>query len=243
MPFEYTPPKYARVVAELQRRIASGEYQPGTLLPSEAQLTEEFDVARPTVVRALHVLRQDGWIESQQGKGRFVRGQPALEQADSAGRTGAEAINRDPRDTEQVLSVEREVPPNRLRVLLGLDENVSALHRRVLVHHEGEPLELLSTWVPVDYAAGTDLEAQEPLSESLRRHLETRRGVKFDHVVEQITARNPTPDEARTLTMPADAPVLVVYASFREHSGQPVAALCVVLPADRHELEDAYSLA
>ena len=53
MPFEYTPPKYAQVIAELQRRIESGEYPPGSLLPSEHQLSAEFGTARPTVVRAL----------------------------------------------------------------------------------------------------------------------------------------------------------------------------------------------
>jgi DNA-binding GntR family transcriptional regulator len=34
---------------------------------------QEFGVSRPTVVAALRELREQGWIESQQGKGRFVR--------------------------------------------------------------------------------------------------------------------------------------------------------------------------
>ena len=44
MAFEYKPPKYAQVIAELQRRIESGEYPPGSLLPSEHQLSAEFGV-------------------------------------------------------------------------------------------------------------------------------------------------------------------------------------------------------
>ena len=78
MSFDYTPPKYAQVVAEIQRRIETGDYPPGTLLPSEHQLVTEFGVSRPTIVRALTALRQDGWIETQQGRGSFVRGRPAL---------------------------------------------------------------------------------------------------------------------------------------------------------------------
>ena len=46
------------------------------------------------MVRALRVLRQDGWIETQQGKGSFVRGRPALAGLESQ-RTGEEALNRD----------------------------------------------------------------------------------------------------------------------------------------------------
>ena len=86
MPYEYTPPKYAQVIAELQRRIENGEYPPGSLMPSEHQLSGEFGIARPTVVRALRVLRQEGWIETQQGKGSFVRGRPALAEVTSARR-------------------------------------------------------------------------------------------------------------------------------------------------------------
>ena len=88
MPYEYTPPKYAQVIAELQRRIENGEYPPGSLMPSEHQLSGEFGIARPTVVRALRVLRQEGWIETQQGKGSFVRGRPALAEV-TAARRGA----------------------------------------------------------------------------------------------------------------------------------------------------------
>ena len=78
MSFEYAPPKYAQVVAEIQRRIESGEYAPGSLLPSEHQLVDSFGVSRPTIVKALSALRQDGWIDTQQGRGSFVRGRPAL---------------------------------------------------------------------------------------------------------------------------------------------------------------------
>src|SRR3984885_3110329 len=77
-------PKYAQGVAEIKRRIERGSYPPGSLLPSEHQLVAEFGVSRPTVVKSLGELRQEGWIDTQQGKGSFVRGRPALT---GAGRT------------------------------------------------------------------------------------------------------------------------------------------------------------
>src|ERR1019366_6595889 len=94
MAYEYTPPKYAQVIAELQRRIESGEYPPGALMPSEHQLSGEFGIARPTVVRALRVLRQEGWIETQRGRGSFGRGRPALAGVPAARRGEAE-LDRD----------------------------------------------------------------------------------------------------------------------------------------------------
>ena len=119
MPYEYTPPKYAQVIDELRRRIESGEYPPGSLLPSEHQLSDEFQIARPTVVRALRVLRQDGWIETQQGKGSFVRGRPALAGLESP-RTGEQALNRDEsREPGDLIEAGIAAPPARVAALLG----------------------------------------------------------------------------------------------------------------------------
>jgi GntR family transcriptional regulator len=73
---EVPTPKYLRVLNTLRERIEEGTYGPGAALPSESQLSTEFGVTRPTVLKALGILRQDGWIESQQGRGHFVRGRP-----------------------------------------------------------------------------------------------------------------------------------------------------------------------
>lgn len=76
MPFESAPPKHAQVVAGLQERILNCTYPAGSMLPSEEQLVNEWDMSRTTVIRALQILSRDGWIKSQQGKGRFVRADP-----------------------------------------------------------------------------------------------------------------------------------------------------------------------
>ena len=163
MPYEYTPPKYAQVIEELRRRIESGEYPPGSLLPSEHQLSDEFQIARPTVVRALRVLRQDGWIETQQGKGSFVRGRPALASLASQ-RTGEEALNRDEsREAGELIEAGTSVPPARVAALLGRAGEDGVLARRLVRRQDGEVSELVTWWVPAALAEGTDLAKDEPL--------------------------------------------------------------------------------
>lgn len=66
-------PKYVRLANQLRHHIESGRYADGDLLPSEPQLAREHGMSRPTVVRALELLRRDGLIESRQGRGTFVR--------------------------------------------------------------------------------------------------------------------------------------------------------------------------
>jgi GntR family transcriptional regulator len=242
MPYEYTPPKYAQVIEELRRRIESGEYPPGSLLPSEHQLSDEFRIARPTVVRALRVLRQDGWIDTQQGKGSFVRGRPALAGLESQ-RPGAEALNRDEaREPGELVEAALSVPPPRVAALLGIRQGGELLARRRIVEQDGEASEVVTWWVPPQLAEGTDLSSAAPLHGGVRGHLTRRKGVRIDHVVEQVVARHPTSQEAKLLGVGKTAPMLAMYVAAREASGEPVLVLEVVMPGDRHELEDAYQV-
>jgi GntR family transcriptional regulator len=57
---------------ELAGTIRSGGLRPGDQLPSEAELVEQFGVARTTVREALKLLEQDGLLHVQHGVGRFV---------------------------------------------------------------------------------------------------------------------------------------------------------------------------
>jgi DNA-binding GntR family transcriptional regulator len=242
MSLESVPPKYAQLVQTLQRRIESGDYPPGSLLPSENQLIQEFAVSRPTVVAALRVLREQGWIESQQGKGRFVRGRPARDAAHRP-RTG-QAYLTAPEDgaAGELLEAGVITAPNRITSLLGLPAKGKAFVRRRLITRDGEAAELVSVWLTSELAQGTDLTSAEPLPHGITEHLSARKGLRPDHVVEQITARMPSAAEARQLGMSKNVPLLAVYGTVRDASGHPLVAAEVLLPADRHELEDAYPI-
>ena len=163
---EYAPPRYAQVVAEIKKRIERGTYPRGSLLPSEHQLVSEFGVSRPTIVKALSVLRVDGWIDTQQGKGSFVRGKPALEDAERTrpARDVVELAETD-LDGELVQAGVKLAPPH-VVALLGLKPGARAFVRQRLLTDEGEPVELASAWLPLDLAAGTDLASPDVLSES-----------------------------------------------------------------------------
>src|SRR6266568_3487553 len=63
--YEVPTPKYLRVLNTLRERIEDGTYGPGAGLPSESQISAEFGVSRSSVLKALGILRQDGWIESE----------------------------------------------------------------------------------------------------------------------------------------------------------------------------------
>jgi GntR family transcriptional regulator len=241
MAYEVEAPKYVRLAQTLQQRIEDGTYPPGTRVPSENQLVQAFGMSRPTVVRALELLKRDGWLESRQGYGTIVRGRPAV--VEEKDRRGLEALRRDESQARGRLVEVGEVPvPARVASVLGLPKRATVLMRRFLVEEDGEAVELVSSYFPAGLVEGTELGSPGPVVGSLREHLENRRKVRFDHVTERVSARLPGSDEAALLDLPSDVPVLSVLVIARDASGQALQVSDVLLPADRQELEDTYRL-
>jgi GntR family transcriptional regulator len=240
MALDFAPPRYAQLVTAIQDRITSGTYPSGSLMPTEAALTAEFGVSRATVVRALQLLKADGWVESHQGRGTYVRSAPA---GTEPVRRGAELfLTAEPADRSTVLHAGPAVPPAAVAQALGLSSGTEAFLRRRLLAVEGEPVELVSAWFPSAVADGTDLDSAGPLPESVREHLARRKRVTMERVTERITARPATAEEARMLSLPRRVPVLDLLVIAYDGAGRAVQAVTLILPADRHELEEHYSL-
>lgn len=64
---------YQRVVEQILQSIRTGDYRPGSRLPSERELAEKFDVSRVTIREASIALEAKGAIDIRPGAGAFVR--------------------------------------------------------------------------------------------------------------------------------------------------------------------------
>lgn len=64
-----------RVAASLLAKIEGGAFPPGTRLPSENDLAEQFGVSRTVLREAISRLKHDGVVEGRQGSGVFVTDQ------------------------------------------------------------------------------------------------------------------------------------------------------------------------
>lgn len=72
-------PRYARIRGELEARVRSGVYPVGSLMPTEVELSAEFDASRFTVREALRHLTENGFVERRQGVGtRVISARPQV---------------------------------------------------------------------------------------------------------------------------------------------------------------------
>lgn len=69
-------PLHEQVAAEIRRAIAEGEATQGERLPPAVDLAAVLGVNKNTMIRALHILRDEGLLDFTRGRGVRVVGTP-----------------------------------------------------------------------------------------------------------------------------------------------------------------------
>ncbi|MBB5871097.1 GntR family transcriptional regulator [Allocatelliglobosispora scoriae] len=238
---ELPQPKYVVVVNAIQQRIEDGTYQPGSAIPSEAALIAEFGVSRPTTVRALGILQRDGWLDAEQGKGRFVRSRASIASRQPPGQAST-LLKQEERAGVKLLFVGPVLASPRTAAALEIEPGTPLIARQRIVTSEIGPIELGTSYIPVDLASGTGLGDHSAITEGLLQRLKQRKGVEFDHATERISARLPSEEEATYLEVdPTECLLTVLFTAF-DRAGRPLFAVDVLVPASRRELEDAFPI-
>ena len=67
-------PLYSQIVDGLSQQITAGILQPGDRLPSVRELASQLAINPITIQRAYRELEAGGWVESQAGRGCYVKG-------------------------------------------------------------------------------------------------------------------------------------------------------------------------
>ncbi|GAA1881758.1 GntR family transcriptional regulator [Streptantibioticus ferralitis] len=257
--------RYEVIADALRDEIRAGRLGPGERLPAKTALAERYRVSPPTVRQALGVLRAEGLVEERHGRGDFVRAprRKVLRSNDRhqwekdrarAPREEREATGATEYDTgltvsDLVFGVEyREAKADgELAAALGVPTGTRVLKRiyRTRCREEHAPFGVARSYLVYDLvAANPDLldAANEPWPGGTHSQLCTV-GIEVDRVVEQVTARPPTAEEAAELGLTAGVSVMVLRKLSIDTMGRVVDVTEVTLPGDRTELVFTTALA
>jgi GntR family histidine utilization transcriptional repressor len=132
------PAVHARIIADFEARILSGQWHTGFRIPTEHDIAEQYGCSRPTVAKALMLLEQKGMIVRRKRAGSFVRRPPSqsiiLQILDPASVISARNLPH----RYELVSCERRPARGAERQRLGLPPGGEVL--RVVGHHRAGPV-------------------------------------------------------------------------------------------------------
>lgn len=243
-------PAYKQIADHLREAIATGDLAPSEALPSERVLMERYGAARGTIRQAIIVLKGEGLIAVEHGRGSFVRARPPVRRVAfdrfarrhrDAGKAAylaeLEAEGRVP-DVEMLELGKRSAPADAAE-RLGVEPGDPVLVRRRRYLADGQPMELATSYVPWQIAAGTPMTRQNPGPGGIYARIEEA-GHTLARFTEEVSSRMPTPEETRALRLPAGVPVFALVRTAYDGEGGAVEVCDTVMAADRYVL--AYEL-
>ena len=210
----------------IRSRVASGEYAPGRLLPSESDLVAEFDASRVTVRRALESLRDDGLLDARQGFGWFVATEPLQQSLGRLATIEAQLTAGGIRPERRVLEFAFERAAERVKTILGADH---VLRVKRLNLADGEPFAVVTVWCRAELGQNlsrADVE-RSPFYELL--------DVPLKGATQTIGADAAGPGDAELLGVPVGSPVLRCTRITTDVDGRPVLLSEHVFAAHRTE--------
>ncbi|MEM6426683.1 MAG: phosphonate metabolism transcriptional regulator PhnF [Cyanobacteria bacterium P01_H01_bin.119] len=234
MQFKDALPLYLQIAGELRRNIQESVFKVGDRLPPETELSQRFGVNRHTLRRAVEVLRQEGIIDIERGRGTFVMATPITVPLGKRVRYN------------EALKAQSLVP--QWQILKGLELNADIKLAQRLEIAVGDPVILFERLSQVDDMPISLASSYFPGQRlpNLLHHCQTYRSVSkllaqeynCDHIRRstRLSARSARAQDARLLKMPATTPILLSESINVDQAGIVIEYGVTRFRGDRMEL-------
>ncbi|MGW0805924.1 GntR family transcriptional regulator [Nonomuraea sp. NPDC002799] len=243
-------PLYQRIVEDFREAIESGGMRPGEMLPSEPELIARYHLSKSTVGKAIAILKAEGLVYSQRGRGVFARRIPPKRRISSEryeADAGPQDVPRTSFTVDQGISWEEyrldvayewAEADERLAELFGVEVGARILDRRFVFYARGEPQQMSRPYLLASDVEGTPVADpdNEPWPGGSIAQLRSV-GLETDEVTESVSSRMPTPDEVATLSIGSGIPVFAITRCLISRGRVIEVADPIVIPADRAILD------
>ncbi|BAY41523.1 transcriptional regulator (plasmid) [Nostoc sp. NIES-2111] len=232
-------PIYAQIADKLRHNIHQGVYQLGEQLPTETKLAQQFAVNRHTIRQAIALLKNEGLLRVERGRGTFV-----------AAKTIRYAIGKRVRYNQTLKEQGWQARFQLLRVLkvpadnavakgleIAYGEPVALIERLGLA--DEEPISIGSGYFPLkrfpDILEAKNIQILQE-NQSISRLLQQLYGC--DHIRRStcVSARLVQPQDAKLLQLPLNQPILLAESVNVDQTGNVIEYGVTRLRGDRMEL-------
>lgn len=207
-PTEFQP-LYAQVKASMTRRIASGEWKPGSMIPNEFQLAAEYNVSQGTVRKALMALEAARLIVRRQGRGTYVA-QHTRELSLFQFFRLVDLNDRRLEPWSRVLSQRNVSATREIAGRLGIERG-TALHLISRVRRlDSVPAITEKIYLPAAMMPNLAIATGKDMVDEMYGIYQEQYGITIAHASERLGAVSATAEDARLLEIETGAPLLEI---------------------------------
>jgi DNA-binding GntR family transcriptional regulator len=224
-------PLYYQLARAIEGAITGGALPAGSRLDNELLLAEKYRLSRPTVRRAVQELVDKGLLVRKRGVGTQVI-QPHVRRSVELTSLYEDLARSGASPTTVVLSLERIPAPADVASELDLPEGDEVVVVRRLRSSGGEPLALMTNYLPGRFTPTVGDLSERGLYQYLRTE-----GVNLRVAHQRIGARLARMEEARLLEEPFRSAVLTMQRTAFDDVGAPIEFGRHIYRASRYDFE------
>ena len=243
-------PMYRHIADDLRAKIRTGKLAPNAKLPTEGELSEEYDASRNTVREAIRRLTDEGLLESRPGQGTFVARKldPFVTELTADPKTGfgggdtaaylseVRSIHREPTNTVpriEVVTISPEVA-----VLLDISPDSQVVSRSQDRYIDRIPWSIQTTFYPMDFInkGAANLLMAKDIEGGTVRYLADEIGIRQSGYRDWITGRLATEAEQAFFGIGHNAAVFVDSRVAFDQDNKPMRLTVTIFPVDRNQL-------
>ncbi len=232
-------PLYKQLADVIIHKIQTREVLPGMPIPSERQLSEDHEVSRVTVRKALESLIAQGYLIRKHGKSTVVAGETALGMGGDADGAGIllgviEELKRK-NIVPEITAVDADFIPATpdVSAALHFSKAETKMFRYVrLFRHEGEPL--LVNYSHVGEVAGYSIQNLDFSKDKVLPQLELL-GYVVTHAMQTISLDRANAEVAGYLEIPVDEPVLMDEKTLILDNNNPISFVRTFYRPDKYK--------
>jgi len=229
-------PLYQQIKGLLTKSLISGEWAPGSAIPSEMELAARFGVSQGTVRKAIDELAAENIVVRRQGKGTYV----ATHAEDTVKLRFLRMVAADGSQKlldNKLLGCERSKASANIAKLLNIKAGSAVIEIKRLLLFSNKPQILDRIILPVASFKGVTAERIEAYNGSMYRMYETLLGIHMVRSEERLTAVGADAETASALKLRTGTPLLSIERVSFTYGDKPMEwRLGLCLTDDHHYL-------
>ncbi|MEH7012092.1 GntR family transcriptional regulator [Neobacillus niacini] len=224
-------PIYHQLEEYIKQQIENGILMEETVIPSEREYAQTFQISRMTVRQAINNLVSEGYLKRQKGRGTFVNKKKVEQELQGMTSFTEDMLSRGMSPSSTLLSFQIIPADKKTAFDLKIEEKDSVYKIKRIRLADGAPMALETAYIPVEIVPGL---TEENSNLSLYQYIEENLSLSITEATQEIEASIASSNDAEALEINIGDPILLIERISYLQNGIPFELVKSTFRADRY---------